>query len=89
MGGGGAAGARHTGRRRVAAWYNHERLQAAANHSGASLRVRSRISANSVEYLVRINGVLDAAKYRQMLIRGVTPSRRRIIGPQIYSAAVQ
>lgn len=73
----------------AAARYNHEHLQFAARHSAASLRVRSRISANSIEDLVRINGVLDAKKYRQMLTRGVIPSGRRIIGPQIYSAAVQ
>lgn len=85
----GAAGTRDTVRSRAAARYNREHLQATAKHSGASLRVWSRISANSVGDLLRINGVLNAEKYRQMLIHGVIPSGRHIIGPQIYSAAGQ
>lgn len=69
--------------------YNNEHLQATAMRSGGSLRVWSRISANSVGNLFRINDVLNAEKYRQMLIHCVIPSGRCLIGPQIYPAAGQ
>ena len=49
-------------------------------HGGGSLQVWGCISANGVGDLVRINGILNAEKYRQILIHHAIPSGRRMIG---------
>ena len=46
------------------------------------MQVWGCISANGVGDLVRINGVLNAEKYRQILIHHAIPSGRRMIGPK-------
>lgn len=69
-------------RRRAGERYNNECLQATVKHGGGSLQVWGCISANGVGDLVRINGVLNAEKYRQILIHHAIPSGRRMIGPK-------
>jgi hypothetical protein len=51
-------------------------------HGGGSLQVWGCISANSFGDLVRINGLLNAEKYRQILIHHAIPSGRHLIGPK-------
>ena len=60
--------------------YNNECLQATVKHGGGSLQVWGCISANGVGDLVRINGILNAEKYRQILIHHAIPSGRRMMG---------
>ena len=79
-------------RRRAGERYNNECLQATGKHGGGSLQVWGCISANGVGDLVRINGILNAEKYRQILIHHAIPSGRRVIGtkcilqrPQTYN----
>ena len=67
-------------RRRAGERYNNECLQATVKHGGGSLQVWGCISANGVGDLVRINGILNAEKYRQILIHHAIPSGRRMIG---------
>ena len=51
-------------------------------HGVGSLQVWGCISANGVGDFVRINGLLNAEKYRQILIHHATPSGRHLIGPK-------
>ena len=67
-------------RRRAGERYNNECLQATVKHGGGSLQVWGCIFANGVGDLVRINGILNAEKYRQILIHHAIPSGRRMIG---------
>ncbi|KAK6473362.1 extracellular calcium-sensing receptor-like [Huso huso] len=69
-------------RRRAGEWYTNECLQATVKHGGGSLQVWGCISANGVGDLVRINGLLNAEKYRQILIHHAIPSGRHLIGPK-------
>jgi hypothetical protein len=57
-------------------------LQATVKHGGGSLQVRGCISANGVWDLVRINGLLNAENYRQILIHHAISSGRHLIGPE-------
>lgn len=54
-------------------------LQAAVKHDGGSLQVWGWISANNVEDWVRINCVISAEKYSQILIHYAAPSGRHLI----------
>ena len=67
-------------RRRAGERYNNECLQATVRHDGGSLQVWGCISASGVGNLVRINGVLNAEKYKQILIHHAIPSGSRMIG---------
>ena len=67
-------------RRRAGERYNNECLLATVKHGGGSLQVWGCISASGVGDLVRINGVLNAEKYRQILIHHAIPSGSRMIG---------
>ncbi|MBN3274473.1 TCB2 transposase, partial [Polyodon spathula] len=69
-------------RRRAGERYTNECLQATVKHGGGSLQVWGCISANGVGDLVRINGLLNAEKYRQILIHHAIPSGRHLIGPK-------
>lgn len=61
----------------------NECLQATVKHGGDFLQVWSFISANGVGELVRINGLLNAEKYRQILIHHAIPSWRHLIVPKL------
>ncbi len=65
---------------RAGEWYNNECLQATVKHGGGSFQVWGCISANGVGDLIRINSVLNAAKYREILTHHAIPSGRRLIG---------
>lgn len=58
--------------------YNNECLQATAKHGGGWVC----FSANGFGDLFRIKGVLNAEKYRQILIHHAVPSGRRLTGPR-------
>lgn len=60
--------------------YNYQCLQATVKHGAGTLHVWGCVSANRVEDLVRINGVLDAEKYQQILTHHAIPSGRCMIG---------
>ena len=64
-------------RRRVGERYNNESLQPLVKHGGGSVMVWACISASDVGHIVRIDGILNAEKYRQVLIHHAIPSGKR------------
>ena len=67
-------------RRRAGERYNSECLQPSVKHGGGSVMVWGCISANGVGDLVKIEGIMNAEKYRQLLIHHAVPSGKRLIG---------
>ena len=57
-------------------------LQPTVKHGGGSIQVWGCISAGGVGDLVRIDGIMNAEKYRQILIHHAIPSGRRLIDPR-------
>ena len=57
-------------------------LHPTVDHGGGSVQVWGCISAGGVGDLVRIDGIMNAEKYRQILIHHAIPSGRRLIGPR-------
>ena len=66
--------------RSVGERYNNESLEA-MKHGGGSLKGRGCVSANGVGDLLKINGVLNAEKYQQIVIHHAAPSGRCLVGP--------
>ena len=81
--------AQRNGQRATGQRYNNDCLRATVKHGGGSLQVWGCISANGVGDLVRINGVLNTEKYRQILIHHANTIREAYDWPQMYSAAGQ
>ena len=67
-------------RRRVGERYNNECLQPSVKHGGGSVMVWGCISASGVGDIVRIDEILNAKKYRQILIHHAIPSGKCLIG---------
>ena len=57
-------------------------LQPTVKHGGGSIQVWGCISAGGVGDLVRIDGIMNAEKYRQIFIHHAIQSGRRLIGPR-------
>ena len=55
-------------------------LQPTVKHGGGSVMVWGCISANGVGDLVRVDGIMNAAKYKQILIHHAILSGKRLIG---------
>lgn len=65
---------------------SNEYLQATVKH-GAPCNDGCSVNEVKVKDLVRINGVLSAEKYRQILSHHAIPSRKAYDWPQIFSSA--
>ena len=57
-------------------------LHPTVEHGGGSIQVWGCISAGGVGDLVRIDGIMNAKKYRQIFIHHAIQSGRRLIGPR-------
>ena len=55
-------------------------LKPTIKHGGGSINVWGCLSANGVGDLVRIDGIMNAEKYKQILIHHGIPSGKRLIG---------
>ena len=55
-------------------------LQPTIKHGGGSIQVWGCISAEGVGDLVRVDGIMTAQRYKQILIHHAVPSGRRLIG---------
>ena len=55
-------------------------LKPTVKYGGSSIMVWVRLTANGVGDLVRIDGIKNAEKYWQILIRHAFPSGQRLIG---------
>ena len=71
---------RHYVRRRVGEKYIDACLQPTVKHGGGSVMVWGCISANGVGDLIKIDGIMKAPKYKQILIHHAIPSGKRLIG---------
>lgn len=67
-------------RRRVNERFLPECLVPTVKHGGGSLQVWGCISANGVGDLVRVNGIMDADKYKQILQHHAIPCGTKLIG---------
>ena len=64
--------------RRIEERLNNECLQLSVKHCGGSALVWGCISASGVANIVRIDGIMNAEKYRQVLIHHAIPSGKRL-----------
>ena len=55
-------------------------LQPTIKHGGGSIQVWGCISAEGAGDLVRVDGIMTAERYKQILIHHAVPSGRRLIG---------
>uniref|UniRef100_A0A3Q0QR15 Transposase Tc1-like domain-containing protein n=1 Tax=Amphilophus citrinellus TaxID=61819 RepID=A0A3Q0QR15_AMPCI len=67
-------------RRRVGERFRDECLEPTVKRGGGSVQVWGCISAHGPGDIVKIDGILNAAKYHQILIHHAIPSGRRLIG---------
>ena len=67
-------------RRRPGKRYNSECLQPSIKHGGDSVMVLGCVSASSAEEIVKIDGIMNAEKYHQLLSHHALPSAKRLIG---------
>lgn len=67
-------------RRRVGEKYIDACLQPSVKHGGGSVMVWGCMSADGVRDLVKIDGIMNAERYRQILIHHAVPSGKRLIG---------
>ena len=63
--------------RRVGERWKNECLRPSVKYGGGSVLVWACISASGI---VRIDGIVNAEKYRQVLIHHAIPSGKRLIG---------
>ena len=67
-------------RRRVGERWKNECLQPSVKHGGGSVLIWGCISASGVGNIVRIDGIMNSEKHRQVLIHNAIPSGKRLIG---------